>query len=450
MKKVLCVVIVAMFLLSACRKDQGEFSNGVLPDIPSSYVNSARTYLQQHPAFVRYSDVDFSQYTQSKQKANWYLRVAIKNKSLATDFIVLQTDSLGNIHDGKLVHLEKAVTEKTAGAEMDFNGFISIYSVDGRSSRFVIRNGYFDRGVRTAREESFPVPKVDELPEVIVVGYITRAGGGISIGNYMQLQSLFNSYGTGYNDGTGPNAVTGGSTVYSYLGGGGWQPVQNQATAVPDMIVSPETSYLRPPIDINAWTKCFSDLPDAGAVFSLTLFGDLPVDTDPTKGINLWDGNTGHCFMQLTKTTGDQTVTQVIGFTAESPMSAITNTDAFVPGKLVDNAGHKYDCSITMNLRADGFLNVINKMKSLSGRMQYSVVNYDCLDYALDVFNSVRPGNPVRIDKTYSVSDPFSNIANGPKLYTLLEDMFMSGSPEAANITIGGPRYVGESHGPCN
>ena len=141
---------------------------------------------------------------------------------------------------------------------------------------------------------------------------------------------------------------------------------------------------------------------------------------------------------------------QIIGFTAESPMKAVVNADAFVPGKTVDNAGHKYDCSITMNLTVDGFNTVINKMKSLSAVMPYSVVNYDCLDYALEVFNSVRPSNPLVIPKVYSVSDPFSNIANGPKLFTLLDNMFMGGSPEAANITIGGPRYAGVSHGACD
>ena len=476
MKKLFYVAIVAAMGLCACKKDPRPIPAPVLNAVPPNYLSAVQKYVRQHPRFVDYDGIDFNNYRISKQKGHWYLRLALKSKLLFTDFVVLQTDSLGNTGDGRLVHLEPAPAVTRTTKTTTFTGSIDIRAVDGKAILHSgVTHGYIENfhaalvnktGVN--REESFPVPyPYDELPEVIVVAYLPAVndGGGISFSNYVMLQSLFNggsSSGGGINDGLGPNGVTGGSTTYSYIGGYGlspggssgggvWQPVQNQVLAdVPDITVAPDNSYLRPAIDMNAWMKCFTDIPDAGASCSVTLLGDLPVDTDPSKGMNLWSGNTGHCFLQLTKTNGGQSVTQVIGFTAESPMQAIVNTEAFVPGKTVDNTGHKYDCSITMNLTADGFHTVINKMKSLSAVMPYSVVNYDCLDYGLEVFNSVRPGNPLRIPKVYSVSDPFSNIATGPKLYALLDDMLNMGSPEAGNITIGGPRHAGVSHGACN
>jgi len=475
MKKTFYAALLFVSGFAACKKDLHPLPPDMPNTVPPGYLPVVEKYVRQHPAMVRYDDIDFSNCRISKQKVHWYARLPLKNKSLFADFVVLQTDSLGNTSEGKLVHLEQALATNNTTKTAVFNGAVDIVSLDGKTTiHSAITNGYIEAfhsslpltpsnrgdiespaGCRKLgnREAIIPVP-YDQLPEVIVVGYLpaVNEGGSFSFADYMMLQSLFNgSSGGGYNDGLGPNGITGGSTTYSYSGGYGLLPAQYQVPAdLPDIAVAPDNSYLRPAIDMNAWMKCFTDIPDAGARCSVTLLGDLPVDTDPAKGMNLWSGNTGHCFLQLTKTNGGQSVTQVIGFTAESPMQAIVNTEAFVPGKTVDNAGHKYDCSITMNLTTDGFHTVINKLKSLSAVMPYSVVNYDCLDYGLQVFNAVRPNNPLIIPKQYSVADPFSNIANGPKLYTLLNDMFMSGSPEAANITIGGPRYAGESHGACN
>ena len=480
MKKILYLLIVAAMILCACKKEPQPVEPVRPPilhlPVPPTYLPAVENYLRQHVSDAGYNNIDFDQCRLSKQKAHWYLRVGLKNKLLATDFVLLQTDSLGNTSDGRFIHLQKIGANRT-----NFNGAIDISSLDKKTAiHSAVTNGYVEAYhaamfANTGDRKNDPsgmktdiVPgSWDELPEVIVVAYlpVVNEGSSFSFADYMMLQSFFSGgsgggFGGagGINDGYGPNGITGGSTTYSYNGGyypngGGevWQPTQYQQPAdLPDIAVAPDNSYLRPAIDMNAWMKCFTDIPDAGASCSVTLLGDLPVDTDPTIGLNLWSGNTGHCFLQLTKTNGVQSVTQIIGFTAESPMKAVVNTEAFVPGKTVDNAGHKYDCSITMNLGADGFNTVINKMKSLSAVMPYSVVNYDCLDYGLEVFNSVRASNPLRIPKVYSVSDPFSNIANGPKLYTVLENMVAGGSPEAANITLGGPRYAGESHGACN
>ncbi len=76
-------------------------------------------YVRQHPNVVNYDSVDFDKYRISKQQKCWYLRLPFKNKSLTTDFILLQTDSLGNTSDGKVIHLEKSVTTKIVNGEND-------------------------------------------------------------------------------------------------------------------------------------------------------------------------------------------------------------------------------------------------------------------------------------------------------------------------------------------
>jgi len=474
MKKTLYIIIVSIataFFFTGCKKETVDKPVQTL--IPPNYLSVVQKYVRQHVPGNAYNSIDFSHYHLSKQRSKWYVRFPIKNKLWYNDFVLLQTDRLGNTSDAGIVHLEKTPpatdqisNEKAINHSPNFNGSIVISSLDKKTIiHSAITNGYIEAfhpnlSGRNTREESLPY-SYEDLPEVIVVAYlpVVNEGSSFSFADYIMLQSMFG--GGGYNDGgSGGGDVN--TAVYSYAGGYGslpaspnggevGQPTQYAMPAdLPDIAIAPDNSWSHPQIDMNAWMKCFTDIPDAGAVCSVTLLGDLPVDTDPSIGLNIWSGNTGHCFLQLTKTNGAQSVTQIIGFTAENPGAAIMNTDAFVPGKTVGNAGHKYDCAITMNLSSYRFSTVIEKMKTLSSVMPYSVEHYDCLDYGLEVFNSVRPVNPLVIPKVYNPNDPFSNIATGPKLYVLLENMVASGSPEAGNIFIAGPMYAGVSHGACD
>ncbi|MEO5889681.1 MAG: hypothetical protein ABIQ31_05475 [Ferruginibacter sp.] len=479
MKKIFYLPIILIFLCTACKKE----GNIPLParPVPQGYIKAIQVYLRLHASGTDYNSFDFQHYRLSKQNKFWYFRVALSYKPLATDFVLVKTDSLGNAMDGRIIHIVRTAKDSAAIGQRKntgdnyYTGAIDISALNRNTTlHSAITNGFIElfhqeMFKNNTRESSLPYP-YDDLPEVIVVGYrnVANEGSNFSFADYMMLQNLFNtgtSSGGGSPSGDYSGSTTGGSSdpvIYVYSGG--YTPNSNDYTSgnnttptentvpndLPDIAVSPDNSFLRPQVDIEAWMKCFTDIPDQGATCSITLLGDLPVNTNPGIGLNIWSGNTGHCFLQLTKTNGTQSVTQIIGFTAENPFQAIVNTDAFVAGKTVDNAGHKYNCSITMDLTSYGFNTVIDKMKTLSSSMPYSVVNYDCLDYGLEVFNSVRPANPLVIPKVYGVNDPFSNIATGPKLYTLLDNMVSNGSSEAANIFISGPVYAGLSHGPCN
>jgi hypothetical protein len=250
-----------------------------------------------------------------------------------------------------------------------------------------------------------------------------------------------------------------GATLYSHVdvtdyGSGSTATSTNTSSSLADShadyYANIENSPGKPGIDLNAWLKCFTDIPDDGATCSITICADLPVDDDPTANINFYNGATGHCFMELKKTNGAQSATQVIGFTAQNPLAAIIHADEFVPGKLVDNAGHKYDASITMNVNASAFNTALNEMKSLSANLAYSITRFDCLDYDLAVFNSIRGNNPLTLPKMYDTGSTWDVISTGQRFYQLLYDMKLYGDAEAPNIFAGGPVYIGNSHGPCN
>ena len=61
-------------------------------------------------------------------------------------------------------------------------------------------------------------------------------------------------------------------------------------------------------------TGCFENIPDEGAICSIELFADVPVNSDPMVGFNLQTGSPGHTFLQLHKQNGKYGVIQNIGF----------------------------------------------------------------------------------------------------------------------------------------
>ncbi len=312
-------------------------------------------------------------------------------------------------------------------------------------------------------EEIFPVP-YDELPEVIVTAYSPAAGEeGIHFNDYMLLQSMFSG---GGGDGGGGSSKGGGGGYSGGYGGGssagdyGYSPIGGGNGSIPndpnntdgqDITVHFDESAYRPGIDLNAWLNCFSQIPDVGASYTVTLYADLPIDDDPSYNVNLFTGATGHCFLELTKTNGSQSVSQVLGFTAQAPFKALFSPDQFLPSKMVDNAAHKYDASITLHVNGPAFTTMTNKMKELA-TLPYSITRFDCLDYDLSVINSIRPYNAIVLPANPNSTNVFDMISTGERLYNLLEQMKYSGSQESANIMIGnGAQYfAGLSHGPCN
>jgi hypothetical protein len=141
-------------------------------------------------------------------------------------------------------------------------------------------------------------------------------------------------------------------------------------------------------------------------------------------------------------------VTQIIGFTAAKPFQAIVSP-APVPGKMVDNAGHKYNSSLTMNISTGQLNSEILEIAYLSGIIQYSIENYNCVDFALQVVNAIRGTNPLSIPKYQIPGQP--GISNTPEgLYKLLSNMKAAGGPEAKNILTDAVLTAGISHGPCN
>lgn len=387
-----------------------------------------------------------------------YLRIPFRGQNFATDFILLETSEVGAINRGKIVHIEEETKPESIGTlvKKSFNGNITIESLDrARQLASPITNGYIEALHQKDRlAKTSIVPAVTELPEVIVVCSY-RNEYNYSYAGWLMMQSLF------YDSMTSNNL-----TSYTYMyggdyGGGGGGTGDGGLTyndgyiddrvmlEDPLISVDVETQDLNPAIDLQKYINCFNAIPDAGSTCSIEIFADIPVDSDPMKLFNTESQSPGHTFIQLKKSNGSQSAIQNIGFYPETNYKSIMTT-APVPGKLVDNGVHEFNASIVMNVSPDNFKSILTEIQYLGGFIKYDIDEYNCTDFALDVFNKVR-SDKLQIP-TYNI--PGGINAGGTRtpqgLYNKLWQMKYSGSAEASSITIGNfKNWVAQSNGPC-
>ncbi|MGZ3953733.1 MAG: hypothetical protein ACXVLT_03945, partial [Flavisolibacter sp.] len=296
------------------------------------------------------------------------------------------------------------------------------------------------------------VMMVPELPDIIVVSNVSSE---ISYSDWMLLQSCFyDSGGLSVGQGAGGTGGAGGY-YYPILGGEGsvsyGTPI-SQGNQDPIISVDVEKGVDAPAIDIQRYMGCFGSIPDEGSTSTIEILTEIPVDGDPSKFFNWQSGSPGHTFLKLKKQNGSQSVQQIFGWYPSVGWSIIP-TPAPVQGKFVDNAYHEFNASYTVNLTPVQLRNAINEVLYLSRFIKYDIDEYNCTDFALDVFNYVMsPQNQLTIQK-YDIpggeSPTGTNTPNG--LYLKLQQMREAGAPGASNIEMPGIKgWVGPSNGPCD
>ena len=103
---------------------------------------------------------------------------------------------------------------------------------------------------------------------------------------------------------------------------------------------------------------------------------------------------------------------------------------------------HEINASITMDIDQYS-LDLIEANAKFWATKQYDLDNYNCANFAIDLFNLARPNNPINIPSfTTSVYGPFvtsiiTTIDKFPQmLFATLKNMKNSNLPEAGNINI--------------
>lgn len=449
MKHILFISLFTLFVVS-CQKD--------LQPGESDYLETAKKALKDSLSATDFAALDFSKAARSRvDSIEFYaLRVPFKGKVPQEDFVFVKTNAKGQIGRGKIVHLQGNVSEEGSGIvkRKRWDGNVTLTSLD-RKTVFAspIVNGYITAyhqqiSYRTASQE----PQGEMMPEVIIT-YVKTADYGYSWSSWFYLQSFF-ANGEGGGGGSGYyGSFSGGGGGDPWSGGGGSGGGGGSSTGGgnsndPVVLIDKEAQDVNPAIDIQQYIKCFGSISDAGSTCYIEISTDIPVDNNPNSFFNVSTMSPGHTFITISKSNGTQHVTQNIGFYPKSGYKSMTY--APTAGKLVDNAKHEFNASLFMSLTPAQLSTILLRMQQLSN-LNYDVDQYNCTDWALDIFNSVRI--PKLEIPLYGIPDsPMTQGSRTPQgLYNKLQQMVNNNDPEKKNITIGIIKgYAGGSTGPCN
>lgn len=429
MKKYLIPAAIVLLLIESCRKHSTDFKK---EDFFTQQVMAAVKDSMQ-PA--DYSALDFSKAIKTRTDASIIMRVPFKGKAIRNDFLLLRTDDPISSIEGRLIHIEGVIN-----THHQYNGLISISSLQNKTIlQSDIKNGFvtgFDKPGVLTREESMEDPYV-EMPGVIIVS--NYSSSGISYAEWYSLTSFLDGgYSQGYYSIADPASS-------SYGGGGGGGGSTGGGTSEQLLQLEPEYIYGLAGVDISKYFECFYNIPSDGAAYSIKLCTDVPSNNSPGSSANFSAVSAGHTFLTITKENDGQKVVQSFGF---YPGTELSLWDPFktVPSEMKDNGAQEINASIEMSITSQQF-EVVKYMAIALANHQYELADYNCSDYAVDVFNSVRE-NPLKIplykiflpgnSNPWSPTEPNDVIINrSPQmLFQTMQRMKDSNGSEAANIRI--------------
>lgn len=433
MKNLIFFLAFSIFVIS-CQKEMNTSDE-------LTYLEQVKINVKDSLASNDFSSLDFSRTIRTEIDEQYLLRVSQKGKPLANDFVLLETDKRGAILRGLIIHMER--TPLLNEDPSKYNGVISASSLRRNTAiNSKIVNGFITAFPSSTNQRSLVVPRPkNELPDVVVTCYITSRG--ISFSDWISLQSLFGGISGIYDN------LDGTSTGGDYGGGGGSSgssgPVAGGGGGSIEIDYEPDDI---PAIDITKYLKCFASIPDNGAECSIEILADIPVDKDPQMFFNYSNGSPGHVFLQIKKSNGGKSVSQNIGFYPNQGWKTLLNPTP-INSKCVDNQGHEYNAGLKRNMTPTQLKGLLANMEYAAKNKQYDIDDYNCTDFALEIFNSIS-GNKTLIIPKYNIPLGTSP-ANTPQgLYQKLKSMKETGV-ESNNITMPAAKgWVGNSSGPCN
>jgi hypothetical protein len=437
-------VAALLLLVCSCKKEGSHNSK-------DTYLEAVRQSLKDSLNADAYAQLDFERSVSYRVDSAglYFMRIPLQGKPLREDFLILKTTREGRIKSGRFIRLrgrEQPYSRQRTG--LRFEGTVRMFSLDGSEQLFSdIHGGYitaFHPELSTRDDAANILPgSGDVLPEVVVIAYVHTSG--IDYSTWLLLNSF--SSNTEKDAGSSPYYATadgggGGGGGYSGSGGGG--------SGTPVIQIDYDNYAGRESIAVEEYVKCFDAIADASAKCSITLYADIPVDSDPNKLFDFRTGSPGHTFIGILKMNSDgtQAVQQFIGFYPKSGWKSGL-TDAPVEGKFVDDSGHEFNASYNKSLTPDELRSVLVEILYLKN-VRYDIDNYNCTDWALAVFNKAGYGLDIPL---YAVPGtlPSAGTSTPQGVYNKLKEMKKSGAANADQISIGFIKgWVADSKGPCN
>lgn len=147
-------------------------------------------------------------------------------------------------------------------------------------------------------------------------------------------------------------------------------------------VSEPATKLVEAP---GLWTG-FSQIPDTGSVCSVTLLVQ-----------KAWDPLSGHAFLQLVKSDGQDSVVRYVGFYRANPKQALFS-DQPVPAKLTDDGFHAYHASLRRQVSPADLQAVLRQLERLS-TVRYQTYHFNSVDFVLRLMNELRLTDPISLPR---------------------------------------------------
>jgi hypothetical protein len=188
-----------------------------------------------------------------------------------------------------------------------------------------------------------------------------------------------------------------------------------------------------PSVNVNFpdYLSAFDSNTDARA-WKITLCADVPDNNRPHKPA--YRQETGHVFFILQKFlhSGD-TIQKVFGFYPWRGLPTLFVRK--VRSRIKDNSIREYDMAIELELTAVQFDSVLAHIRSLNG-VRYHLNNYNCYDYAIEIFNRVAGDHPLPLTHI-RFPFPFGRGGSPCSLYADLEKLLKEGGFWSSRIQKG-------------
>jgi hypothetical protein len=429
------IIVFALFALiyAGCKKD-----------VTVAPVDRIKLQLRSQVDPSVFDALNFDSLFITGDSARNIVSIGFGGEALAEHFVLLVTDQSFTIRSGRIVEMRT-----TLSASNSIEGRINMTGLDGRVilDNVIIHNGYLQRhalGI-SLRDMIVPGDAGSALPLVVLVSSYSN-----NVMQWTTYYSMLGMTGSGApNTYYAPNPSTGvyyGNESRNHKDPNGGGPSTLKSTVIN---IDFEAAQAKAAIDIEKYVKCFSNVPDAGAICSIEIFTDIPVDAHPEDFFDWRTGSPGHTFLRIQKTNGSNSVVQFLGFYPVSGWKTFA-TPAPISGKFVDNGLHEFNASFKMNLTAAQLQSVLLELIRHKND-KYDIDEYNCTDWALEIFNYQRTSK-VTIPK-YNLPGAQAPLgSNTPQgLYNQLKTMKAAGGTEAINISIPGVKgYVAYGTGPCN
>ena len=429
-------ILVTLVIIS-CRKDGSRSVTGTIGGL--SPLAAVSHYLKDSLSAAAFDSLDFTHSAIDTYDSGqtYYIRVPSLGMALAKAFVLLRTDSL--YRPLKAARFEVRVDSFASDvlpSAFGFFGSIRKSWLNGSEAyHSPVNRGYIlalHPAKRVIPQDEPASTPVVELPEIIIYAPDPDDGYDLSLALILD-------------DGSG----SGSSSGYSSSSGGGGSASGSASSS--NSYANSELKELQasnPAIDLSRFFDCFSNVPDNSATtYQASLLVKVPNPANPNV---MWDptqaDGVGHTFIQLTKSNGTNTVTQIIGFYGVGGGYAVaTALGMTVPSKMVDNSGHPYNAKLTASLSGSQFSYLLNELE-VDANNSYNLSSYNCTTYALDAFNTVLP---VSLDPP-SMAIPGQEPGETPNgLFEEMQDL--PGNIPNVSVSISNtPLTAGDSKGACD